>query len=64
MDEEVVYNLVKEIYENHDAIKGDHKALEVVTIEEALNGLPPVPLHQGAIKYYEEKGITVPDHLK
>lgn len=64
MDEEVVYNLVKEIYENHDAIKGDHKALEVVTLEEALNGLPPVPLHKGAIRYYEEKGITVPDHLK
>ncbi len=64
MDEDVVYNLVKEIYENHDVIKGDHKALEVVTIEEALKGLPPVPLHKGAIKYYEEKGITVPDHLK
>ncbi len=64
MDEEVVYNLVKEIYENHEAIKGDHKALEVVTLEEALNGLPPVPLHKGAIRYYEEKGITVPDHLK
>ncbi len=64
MDEELVYNLIKEIYENHDAIKGDHKALEVVTIEAALQGLPPVPLHAGAIKYYEEKGIDVPDHLK
>ncbi len=64
MDDELVYNLIKEIYENHDDIKGDHKALEVVTLEEALQGLPPVPLHAGAIKYYEEIGVEVPDHLK
>jgi TRAP transporter TAXI family solute receptor len=64
LDEELVYNLVKSIYDNYDEIKDSHKALDAVTIEEALKGLPPVPLHKGALKFYEEIGITVPDHLK
>lgn len=64
MDETLVYNLLKSVYDNYDDIKTSHKALEAMTLEEALNGLPPVPLHKGAIKFYEEKGITVPDHLK
>lgn len=64
MDETLVYNLLKSIYDNYDDIKTSHKALEAMTIEEALNGLPPVPLHKGAIKFYEEMGITIPNHLK
>jgi len=23
----------------------------------------PIPLHPGAVKYYKEKGITIPDKL-
>lgn len=64
LDEELVYNLTKTIYENYDAIKGDHNAIEKVTLQEAINGLPPVPLHKGAIRYYEEKGLSIPDDLR
>ena len=32
-------------------------------LQEAIDGLP-VPLHPGAARYYEEQGLTIPDHLK
>ena len=63
LDEELVYNLVKAIYENREEIAGSHKALENVTLENALKGLPPVPLHPGAVKYYKEKGLDIPQEL-
>ncbi|NJE43520.1 TAXI family TRAP transporter solute-binding subunit, partial [Thermococcus sp. GR6] len=31
--------------------------------ETALDGMS-IPLHPGAIKYYEEKGLSVPEELK
>ncbi len=64
LDEELVYNLTKSIFDNYDEIKDDHNAIEKVTLQEAINGLPPVPLHKGAIRYYEEQGLVIPDDLK
>lgn len=64
LDEELVYELTKTIYENYESIVGSHKALEFMGLGDAIQGLPPVPLHKGALKYYEEKGIEVPEHLK
>ncbi|QXM05237.1 TAXI family TRAP transporter solute-binding subunit [Crassaminicella indica] len=63
LDEDLVYELVKSIYENYDEISDAHKALEFVRLEEAIKGLPPVPLHPGAVKYYKEKGIEIPEEL-
>ncbi len=64
LSEEVVYELTKTIYENYESIVGSHKALEAMGLTQAVDGLPPVPLHKGALKYYEEKGIEIPDSLK
>ncbi len=63
VDEELIYNLTKTMYESREEIVGSHKALESVTLENAVNGLPPVPLHPGALKYYQEKGIEIPEEL-
>ncbi|QEK11378.1 TAXI family TRAP transporter solute-binding subunit [Crassaminicella thermophila] len=63
LDEDLVYELVKSIYENYDEISSSHKALEFVKLEEAIKGLPPVPLHPGAVRYYKEKGIEIPEEL-
>lgn len=63
LDEELVYNLIKTLYENREEIAASHKALEGVTLENALKGLPPVPLHPGAVKYYQEKGVEIPQEL-
>lgn len=61
LDEELVYNLVKTMYENYEEIVGSHKALESVTLDQATYGLTPVPFHQGAVRFYKEKGIEVPE---
>ncbi|MCT4595806.1 MAG: TAXI family TRAP transporter solute-binding subunit [Anaeromicrobium sp.] len=63
LDEDLVYELVKNIYENYDEISSSHKALEFVKLEEAIKGLPPVPLHKGAVRYFKEKGIEIPKEL-
>ncbi|MEW6229683.1 MAG: TAXI family TRAP transporter solute-binding subunit [Bacillota bacterium] len=52
---DVVYNLVKTMYENLAQIKSLHKALDYLSLERAVQGLPPVPLHPGAVRYYQEK---------
>ncbi len=64
VSEEMVYELTKAMYEYHSEIEGSHKALETVTLENALKGLPPVPLHPGALKFYKEKGFEIPEGME
>lgn len=63
MDEEAIYDFVKAIFDNLDRVHAIHPAAEAVSLEAALAGLP-VPLHPGAVRYFEEAGIDVPDRLK
>ena len=63
LPEDLVYNLVKVMYENLATIKPAHKVLDYLTLEGAVKGLPPVPLHAGAVKYFKEKGIQIPAEL-
>lgn len=54
--EEIVYEITKALWEHHDelaAVKGVWKS---VKLENALDGAA-LPLHPGAKKYYDEKGI-------
>jgi len=61
--EDVVYEVVKTMYENLPFLRSVHGSLKDLKQENALKGIT-VPLHPGAIRYYEEIGIDVPDHLK
>lgn len=63
LDADLVYNMVKSLYENLDQVKTAHKALEYLTLQRAVEGLPPVPLHAGAVKYFKEKGLQIPSEL-
>jgi TRAP transporter TAXI family solute receptor len=56
VSETVVYNVVKEIFENFDDFKKLHPAYAVLTKENMLEGLS-APLHPGAEKYYKEAGL-------
>lgn len=60
--EETVYLLTKTIYENLPFLNTVHKATKAMALEKAIVGLP-MPLHKGAIKFYKEKGINIPDNL-
>lgn len=64
VSEEVVYRMLKVIYlEKLNELKERQNALEPVTLDEAINGLSGAPLHPGAVKFYREQGIEIPDNL-
>lgn len=63
VDEDHVYMLTRTMYENLVFLQAIHPATNAMTIEAALAGLP-VPLHPGALRYYEEVGLDIPDHLR
>ncbi|MBK5458724.1 TAXI family TRAP transporter solute-binding subunit [Peribacillus sp. TH16] len=56
LDEELVYEMTRAIYENTDKIT--HAKGKFITPETALEGLGDMELHPGAAKYFKEKGVT------
>jgi TRAP transporter TAXI family solute receptor len=62
VSEENVYMITKTIYENLAFLQAIHPATKDMMIEAAIAGLP-VPLHPGAVRYYQEIGIDVPARL-
>lgn len=62
VDEEAVYKITKAIYENLAFLQGIHKATKAMALEKAIAGLP-FPLHPGAAKYYQERGVKIPEKL-
>jgi len=63
LDEETVYQITKNIHENVDFLINIHPATAAISLDRAVNGLP-VPLHPGAIRYYDEVGVEIPDELR
>ncbi|MGR4066986.1 TAXI family TRAP transporter solute-binding subunit [Billgrantia sp. C5P2] len=63
MDEELAYNLTKLLFERIDDLIAVHPAANDTTIEFTM-GSTPVPLHPGAIRYYEEVDAEIPDKLR
>lgn len=55
-DEQVVYNMVKEVLSNFDLFKRQHPALANLTPEKLTKGLI-VPIHPGAERYFKEVGL-------
>ena len=55
VDEQVVYDLVKTVFENLDEVRASHAAFRNLQVEEMLQGLS-APLHPGAERYYKEQG--------
>ncbi len=60
--DDMVYNLVKALYEHNDYLLKIHPSAAYTTPENAVK-YSPVPLHPGTIKYLKEKGVTVPAKL-
>ncbi len=62
VDEELIYMLTKALYQYHDDLVIGHKATAYTTEDHAFGGMT-VPLHKGSIRYFTERGITVPAEL-
>ena len=63
LDTEVIYKLVKALYEHIDYLKKIHPSAAYTTPENTLK-YSPIPLHPGAIKYLREEGFEVPAKLR
>ena len=57
VDEELVYQVVKSVFENFDRFKRLHPAFESLTKEEMVADGLSAPLHPGAERYYKEAGL-------
>ena len=62
LPDDVAYKLTKTYFESIDKLKAGNAALNVLDAEDAFLGLR-MPLHPGAVKYYKEKGVKIPDAL-
>jgi TRAP transporter TAXI family solute receptor len=62
LDTDLVYKLVKALYEHNDYLMKIHPSAAYTTPENAVK-YSPIPLHPGTIKYLKEKGIAVPARL-
>jgi TRAP transporter TAXI family solute receptor len=62
LDEELVYKLVKALYEHNDYLVKIHPSAAYTTPENAVK-YSPIPLHPGTIRYLKEIGVAVPASL-
>lgn len=63
MSDDLAYAITSAMFENIAELRAVHPAANQTTVEFTL-AATPVPLHPGAIRYYEEIGATVPDALR
>ncbi|MGQ7790940.1 TAXI family TRAP transporter solute-binding subunit [Faunimonas sp. B44] len=53
VDEELVYQMTKTMFENLDQMAAAHSAARAIKLEDAAQN-PPAPLHPGAERYFKE----------
>lgn len=53
---DVVYQLVKAVFENFDDFKKLHPAFAHLDPKDMIKNGLSAPLHEGAVRYYKEKG--------
>lgn len=61
MPADFIYEVVKKSFENVNILIAAHASAKEMKPEAILTS--PIPLHPGAIKYYQERGIKIPDKL-
>lgn len=63
MSDDLAYAITKAMFENIAELQAVHPAANQTTVEFTIDATP-VPLHPGAIRYYEEIGTAIPDRLR
>jgi len=63
MSDDLAYEIAKAMFENISDLQAVHPAANQTTVDFTLDATP-IPLHAGAIRYYEEIGASVPDDLR
>lgn len=63
MPDDLAYAITKVLFEKVGELIAIHPAANDTTVEFSMTSTP-VPLHPGALRYYQEIGAQVPDQLK
>lgn len=63
LDDDYVYEIVKVVMENNERMKNEGHPSAEETLIENFQYMDIIPLHPGAIRYYKEKGLTIPSNL-
>jgi uncharacterized protein len=63
MPDDLAYAITRAMFENIAALQAVHPAANETTVEFTMTATP-IPLHPGAIRYFEEIGATIPDALR
>ncbi len=63
MSDDLAYAITKVLFEKTAELIAIHPAANDTTVEFSLTSTP-VPLHPGALRYYEEIGADIPDRLR
>jgi TRAP transporter TAXI family solute receptor len=58
LPEDTIYQITKAFFDHLDVVADSHVQGKMITFETALSAMS-IPLHAGAAKYYEEKGVDV-----
>jgi len=61
--EGIVYKFLEIMYSHLDELRKVHARAQDISLDTALKGMS-VPLHPGAIKFFESKGISIPQELR
>lgn len=63
MPESLAYEIVRLVMENNDRMMQIHSSASETILDNVLNN-GFLPFHPGAVRYYEERGITIPENLR
>ncbi len=63
MSDDLAYTITQTMFENIADLQAVHPAANQTTVDFTLSATP-IPLHPGAIRYYEEIGAAIPDSLR
>ena len=63
MSEDLAYAITKAMFENIADLQAVHPAANETTVEFTMSATP-IPLHPGALRFYEEIGAEFPDRLR
>lgn len=63
LSDDFIYNLLKTTFDNKEELARIHEMFKELNLDTVPKALSKLPMHSGAIKYYEEMGVDLPESV-